>query len=187
MENYTITKEQILQLNSFNNYDCGEALKQWFPSAFKQYWESGKWYFVYDDLNDCNALVLKGDKNDVTCGFWLDNNIFFGDGSWINLDKEIKREATPQEVETALINEAKKRGFKEGCSFNAVVFMNSQRQLFNSSGKLDFDHFDNNNVIYIDGYAVFENGKWAEILPQPTEMTVEEIEAKLGYSIKIVN
>lgn len=34
-ETFTITKEQILKLNSYNNYDCGVALKEWFPSVFE--------------------------------------------------------------------------------------------------------------------------------------------------------
>jgi len=33
---------------------------------------------------------------------------------------------------------------------------------------------------------IFRNGDWAEILPQPTELTVAEIEAKLGFPIKII-
>lgn len=178
MENYTITKEQILQLNSYNNYDCGVALKEWFPTAFKQELEVGKWYKYKKEKRFICYITENGRYG------------FDADGDWF---KEIKSDnkfdegyylATPQEVGTALINEAKRRGFKDGCIIN-----NSPLGFPDMPQKIDGDRLQWDGTYLNFGYrnhAIFKDGKWAEIIEQPTEMTVAEIEAKLGYSIKIV-
>ena len=110
---YEITKEQVLENYKYalNNQDYLSArnLKEWFPNAFKKELEVGRWYKSIKR----NFLVNYQGDNMENYGFWenqgFKNNIAFG-GYW----KDECIEATPQEVETALIAEAKKRGFKEG-------------------------------------------------------------------------
>lgn len=110
MENYTITKEQILEIYDRTSVHNQEQLKEWFPDAFKKELEVGKWYkrphnsalfYVTEILNiDSNHCKVFGFDN---LGNWMAENAkTFPDNDF---------EATPEQVETALINQAKKRGY----------------------------------------------------------------------------
>jgi hypothetical protein len=179
VDTFTITKEQILQLNSFNNYDLGVALKEWFPSVFETKLEVGKWYKntkhdyifcfngIYDDFSQYGVNKL---------GVWS-----------VELSSHERHiafftPATPEEVETALVNEAKKRGFKEG------VYYCFGGKKIEAKGEIRFNHQGKYNDLYFERSErfIFKDGKWAEILPQPIKMTVAEVEAKLGHAVEIV-
>ena len=88
--------------------------------------------------------------------------------------------ATNQEVEQALIKEAKKRGFKEGvkyiCEGFPVVLINF----------LELTYYSGSGGYLTDGHggSIFNDGKWATIIEDKKEMTHEQIEEELGYSIK---
>src|SRR5690606_13385615 len=83
-------------------------------------------------------------------------------------------EATDQEWEAALINEAKKRGFVEGVKYLSPL--NKYRRAFD--GEMYFNH----NNLYEKGKSIFNNGKWAEILAQ--EKTVVPMEKALKIIAK---
>ena len=97
-------------------------------------------------------------------------------------DKDVLTEATEQEVKEALIAEAKRRGFKVGVKVKCL-FRDKEVEL----DMINFRSSDG-GVLY-GGCGVpriFYDGKWATIIEEPKEMTVEQISKELGYDIKIV-
>jgi len=170
-----ITKKQIVQL------DKGETtVRELFPQVFETKLEVGKWY----KYQNCLAFILELEEEDdfIAYGFlgkkWYDKcshwtNGFFG---W--------KLATKEEVETALINEAKRRGFKVGSKFKNIVKSDLGRTCEIITSKFRFD-YHRNTLDDPRGYGlIFDNGVWAEII-QPKQMTKEEIEKELGYEIEI--
>jgi hypothetical protein len=179
---YEITKYQIEKLADEDSIvkDC---LKEWFPDAFKAELEVGKWYKMKGDIHFlCNFNGNIG-NNGNSYGFnltgkWMDNSMCFH-----NSDTYV--EATPEEVESALINEAKKRGFKNGVTilrgdwyfgFSAPK-VTIEKEQYPTSG-FEF----RNDTLLLDGYIIFYSGNWAEILTQ--ENTVVPMEKALKIIAK---
>jgi len=176
---YEITKEQVLSLHHHGHDLTKTQLEDWFPEVFKKELVVGKWY--KQNLTGCKYLVLKLENKYV--GFfeeeWL-GNIAFG------ADPENIQEATPQEVESALIGEAKKIGYNNGnysCLLlperthkvkNNYHFNMITNQLFQGRSPQD-----KNNV-------VFENGIWATIIETITIQEAEKRMAEQGVNVKIV-
>lgn len=178
MENYTITKEQILQLENFTlKENVDKNLKIWFPGAFKKELELNKWY-KGTFCRDKNPLVyfdsLDGNGNIKSYGFnpedkWVDYrkmDSHYGELSRI----DHWTEATPQEVESALREEAKKRGFKKGITHNVT---NGDSNIISSDERFAF--VEKHNKLLFNNWAIFENGQWASILPEETkEITMDK-------------
>lgn len=178
MKKFKITKEQILQLNSYNNYDCGVALRQWFPKAFETELEVGKWYTVE---NGCLFFLEKITDD------WFKGYGFTSAKNYYNDFQEYKSKkltiATDQEVETALINEAKKRGFKDGnykcLDFPTLTIKNCNIYEYSAyKNRL----FLSSKGIYCN--LIFNNGKWAEIISETIELTLEQIAEKFNVSVE---
>lgn len=190
-ETFTVSKEFILEAYNSACTTWKRKLEEKFPSVFvKDELEVGRWYKVIDKNGSFNnnefALICFDNEKNPNYGFgftreqWTNN--------FLNLKDVVKRNtdlvvpATPEEVETALINEAKKRGFKDGVSINCLRGIKNVKP----TDKACFVFVFNDNYLYYGGAKIFDNGKWATIIEQPTEMTVAEIEQKLGCKIKIV-
>ena len=165
MENYTITKEQILKLANKAEQGCTSViesdLKNWFPEAFKKELEIGKWYKGIGR----NFLVNYQGDDDTNYGFWgnlpFKNDIHFGQ-YWV----DECREATPEEVEVALINEAKKRGYKKGVK---CYFGTEKHQRTISTDDIIFDtNYLINGGLCMGINVIFTQGNWAQIIPQET-------------------
>ena len=183
MENYKITKEQILAIEKVGGADVSLYLKETFPEVFKTELEVGKWYKMKGNTHFlCNFNGNIG-NNGNSYGFnligeWMDNSMYFH-----NSDTYI--EATPEEVSAALINEAKKRGFKNGVTilrgdwysgFSAPkVTIEKEEEQHRTSG-FEF----RNDTLFLDGYIIFYSGNWAEIIPQ--EKTV----VPMAKALKII-
>lgn len=164
-ETFLITKEQILELHKNSCANLKYDIEQLFPSAFKEEKKElvvGKWYWRCDEL-----AVWNGGKH--TYGFNRD-------GSWLEdmcfsvITNPI--EATPKEVEEALIKEAVKRGFKEG-----VCVKNHQGTNVLKSLKIVYTN-EYNDGIYTEnqdpGVWIFINGVWSDIIPTLTKQQAEE-------------
>ena len=120
MKTFELTQEQINQLAEKKH--AKELLKEFIPEAFKTKLEAGKWYkkiwkdgdidlFLIDEINGdyiiFNKTYFRNNEN-ITC----DHSRYSIDE--ILNDKRLKLVlATEEEVSEALINEAKKRGYKE--------------------------------------------------------------------------
>ena len=79
--------------------------------------------------------------------------------------------ATPEEVETALINEAKKRGFTFGKYFKELQDKGNGG-LIEKSGRCGKWFEFKDNKLFVIGYGrwkIFDNGTWATIITEPTK------------------
>jgi len=75
------------------------------------------------------------------------------------------REATHEEVSAALIEEAKRRGYKEGVVVSELGFT--------KSGAIEANGFNfesDLNMLLLGNSVIFDNGQWAEIVEQPKEI-----------------
>ena len=177
MKNYTITKDQILELHESNSPETRIQIAKMFPDAFKEELEVGKWYkrpnnsalfYVTEILNiDSNHCKVFGFDN---LGHWMAENAkTFPDNDF---------EATPKQVETALINQAKKRGFVEGAKFKDARYGKNIYKVSNES----IFRLRYNEALCIEDYGngtVFYEGKWAEIIQEETKLITMEKAVKI--------
>ena len=101
---------------------------------------------------------------------YFENNIlqygFSTSGNWFNTDNgaqynpNIERPATHEEIKTALVNEAKKRGFE----FDSYHYRNSNNTLHGIKGDVNVSDF----------IFIFENGTWAEVKKEPKYVLMNE-------------
>ena len=189
MAQYTITEEQIKKLSKQDKI-VEEYLKEWFPKAFNPKVEIGKWY----KHPNGNLLFIKSIKNTGVYGYGFD--VF---GNWVNCtdesslaficDLEILKhldKAKIQLVKTALIAEAKRRGFVDGAKYKSpngkfkrtVVY---PLVLTNDGKDLKDSHCS----------MLTYRGQWAEIIKEKI-LSKSEAEAKLkelskdGFEYKII-
>lgn len=170
-ETYQITKEQILVTHASTSIFNQGEIEKWFPSVFKEDKKElviGKWYISeFVDKKGYRSKFLafiENVKEEKNYGFdffgeWK-TNMFFE-----NKTKTL-REATPQEIQQALENEWKRLGGGVGVYFKTPVN--------------EFPCIDNgiytfqDNKLYSNGTCVFNDGKFASIVPQYTKQEVEE-------------
>tara|TARA_R110000803_G_scaffold131141_8_gene198451 strand:+ start:567 stop:1109 length:543 start_codon:yes stop_codon:yes gene_type:complete len=171
----------ILEAHSFACSEWKQKIQTEFPKLFvKQELEVGKWYKETDKnkllicITDCKNIHGYGFTR--TGEFTKD---FYREG-----DAYMFTPATDQEVEQALIKEAKKRGFKKGAYMvqNKEEYPDQQEPILIENNKFEFITGD----FCVFGWDIFLNGKWATIIEDKKEMTVCDIEKALGYSVKIV-
>ena len=174
MENYKITKEQILAIEKVGGADVSLYLKETFPEVFKAELEVGKWYKMKGDIHFlCNFNGNIG-NNGNSYGFnlkgkWMDNSMCFQ-------YSDTYVEATNEEVSASLINEAKKRGYKDGVT---ITWKNKPKLIY-TLGDDEFDYLISKNVLVFGNYGIFDGKQWAQILPQ--EKTV----VPMAKALKII-
>lgn len=122
--------------------------------------EIGKWYKGDVENDIAIYCITKIDDNECFSAYgvnfkgdWVNNKIAFG-----RLDCPNMRLATKKEVEEALKNEAAKRGFKKGINIKTPNGIEGTCK----NGVLRYDRIL--NYLFIDEYACFVEGKWAEIV-----------------------
>lgn len=157
-----------------------DKIKENFPKLFTETeLEVGKWYknAFYNTL-----LCYTGESY----GYGFFEGKWNSDGDWGSLStfKSNTVEATKEEVEQALIIEAKKRGFKEGVKIKSLFHHdNPTIEIFNERG---YEFVSSQNKLYIHGGkqslmpVVFYQGEWAEIIET---ITKAEAEKELGKVI----
>jgi len=124
--------------------------------------EVGKWYkyksiLVYIKDLDGNKAVGCGLGN----GLWED---FFSFIITLRCDYIL---ATHEEVETALIEEAKRRGFKAELKIKRLF---NEGVIFKCLGDFYYSNNDGAPGLFDkSGYAIMQNGKWASIVKEPKE------------------
>ena len=191
---YSITKLQLTQLlknNEEGNDQLVSAdLRAWFPGAFKNELEVGKWYKSLEYPKQIVFVVgfetvqrIKGYGFDVRGNWEKDNNHF----PWgLPIDGNFE-ESTPQEVEAALISEWKKRGGKNGVYFNEIPDGKNNPSI-SQTGHCGSAYKYEDGVLYTVGrgkWCIYKNGQWATII-QPEKMTLEQIEKELGRKIELI-
>lgn len=126
--------------------------------------EVGKWY-TYQP-NKTMFHVVSIDKSVFAYGIDFEGN-WNKVCNWMDIDEignSDIREATKEEIENALVEEAVKRGFAKGVYFNSP------------NGKYTYTAINNKFEFIIDDptyqrlmlgeHAIMVNGKWAEIIPE---------------------
>jgi len=183
-------KEFILQAHNEACTDWKTKIEKEFPKLFKETeLVVGKWYKLtehYCDLSKGSVFPFVGYQGDFRRWSVVGHSIFSEDTRDFSAPpSNTLTPATDEEVETALINEAKKRGFKEGVTIKGMG--SSRNRTLDKGG---FKTLKSNNVLWWGsgsfGYDVFKKGKWATIIEQKTDLTVAQIEEKLGYSVNVV-
>ena len=164
-----ISKEQVLEMSTWGNSSDQLKVKKWFPEAFKVELEVGKVYITTrESIIKCKSF---GFDDIIGYGFsdtkdWLTEYVC-----------KVKREATTEEWGSALIEEARKRGYKNGNHKCLSDWSTSELAIDN--------YFLDENDLFIgkDGGAnniIFKDGVWAEIIKT---FSKEEAEKLLGGKI----
>ncbi len=195
MAQYTITEKQI---KSIAEGGGKKKIKEMFPQVFGNKLEVGKWYFV--DGNKCGnrgrymIANFSGTEQYKNYGFdflgqWNNEITIYHKDLGLNT-----RPATDEEVEAALIAEAKRRGFVDGVYVKADWIMTGNNISSNpiSLKEIKLDYSNDLDCRSSGGtrYTLFRDGKWAEIIKEKT-LSKSEAEAKLtelskdGFEYKI--
>jgi len=127
--------------------------------------EVGKWY--KDERSKfLICIVNPKNKRESGYGFKMDGNWSDSLGSHI----EPLIPATDKEVETALIKEAKKRGFKEGVDIGKCLLYDIEFSTVISTN-LSYDFITGEfHLRDKEGLSLFSNGKWATIVEPKKEV-----------------
>ena len=176
-----ITREQLERLKNLNYSRVNEIL------GLNPYNEWCKW-------GDTKFLMFIHDNGRY--GFKTDGVWYSGE----NQPKELNTtsgyvKATTQEVEQALINEARRRGFlKRGNSFNSVFSDGAMKRYiepFKCHSNINLYMSGDGYLRYKDGIStsdggcsnpvIFKDGVWAEIIDEKAELRqeIKELEIKL--------
>jgi len=176
---YTITKEQIINLNKYGNLFTSNSPKDMFPDAFKTELEVGKWYktpycggalFCVTDLDNIKNGHISGYGTEVSYGWQgLKKDYWY-------LDKGYT-EATQEEVKEALISELIRLGVKKGAYFNCLC-RKSPLECFGVNP--DFVYNSIEDIMHFGGVKVYEKGVFAE---RVNTITKEEAERQLNAKI----
>ena len=169
-----LTEEQLEAIYTAWNNDGGsesvftEHLKE--QGLVKEELEVGKWY-KYSDSEGFLFCLTNVETTGVEVYGFVSWRYWIDEGKYIS---EYLIPATDKEVKEALIKEAKKRGFKEGVKANLKKCDNS----FSNNVKIknnNFRHSINQNWLAIDGFIIFKDGKWAEIIEEKKEIVVNGV------------
>lgn len=189
MKKHKITEKQIKEIYEATSINNQEQLKEWFPKVFEKQYKLNNWFIYLNEEDGQETLVFI--RNDKTCYGFDSPNIWSETTNWTSPDLDwIERKATKEEVGQALINEAVKRGFKEGAKTKGLNNDNEISQIINGySYKFEVDELRLNcKGNFFIKRLVYERGIWAEVIEEPkVKITIEEIEEKLGYEIEIIN
>jgi len=139
--------------------------------------EVGKWYKWNDSENNTNVLIniTNIDRREI-CAYGFVNNefkhncIFYSQKYNIEAIENLTL-ANSEQVETALINEAKRRGFTFRKYFKELQD-EENGGLFDKSGKCGKFFEFKNNKLFVLGYGkwkIFDSGTWATIINEPTQ------------------
>ena len=155
-----------------------------FPELFekKEDFKVGDWVFFESFLSkEKVARIIENDSSTPHTCYAVD--VPFNDWGGLNIQKNQTRKATKEEVEKHLIEEAKKRGFKEGVIIDNKNIYSCGDQSVTTSNEILFGHSVENMLEMWVGRnleTIYKEGKWAEIIPT---MTKEEAEAELNCKI----
>jgi len=164
---FKITKEQILKLHK---NEGSKYVQEWYPSVFEEEKKElvvGVWY-VYENC----VLNYQGLKNGLLQAYGV-----LYDKRWTEISNfgtcpERWREATPQEIQQALENEWKRLGGGVGVYFKSPI---------NELSCIDNGIYTyRDNKLFSNGIAIFNEGKFASIVPQ---YTIKEAEERLNCKI----
>ena len=155
----------------------------------KPIYEKNNWYWI----DDCVLAYFTHVGDGFAIGYGIDKNgdwIYNSGGQWM-LNSLTVREATDEEVEEALIKEAKNRGFLVGEGVRFLTPLGKYERVFSAFGNYGFHLTENGGKKTLNAYvrdnggimcSIFSSGKWAEIIEEDVVLTIKEIEEKLNIT-----
>jgi hypothetical protein len=131
----------------------------------------GEWYKTLLGNGDISILFnfQKEDSRGILCGYGL--NVFadkwFDSVAWTSKEDSKLTKVTKEEITSALIAEAKRRGFKSGIKIILIEGRIDDLSGRIESDKIWLDSIQNRLMMGFNGcdYTIFKDGKWASILP----------------------
>lgn len=182
MKKVEVSVKFIKEAHSSACANWKQRIEKELPDLFNKL-EVGKWYKVIDKTNQFT-------KNEFALIYFDNNENHFGISfrqkwtiKFVNLLEVLKIDtdevvlATEEEVKTALVNEAVKRGFELGKKVK-WDFNGFEGYKCSNITKDNFEYFVNENKLELSYGIIFDNGKWATIITEPTEKEL------LGHKIK---
>jgi len=167
---YTLTQEQVNELVK------GKSIQEVLPGAFKL--KVGKWYKC-PERGQAMFFIREIIGDDVYGyglnyeGTWRDNGCFCPAESTSN------EPASHEEVEEMLIAEAKKRGFVKGANVEGLDYYLGVLSLGKCMGQNSGYKYSGNklvaNISTNRNAVIFENGKWATIVPESKGSILTEL------------
>lgn len=168
---YTVSKDFILEAHESACSTCKTKIENQFPELFpKVELEFGKWYKRGSEL-----LVWNGGEN--TYGF-TEDGYYYDDMLFSCFTTAIP--ATKEEVETALIAEAKRRGLVDGAKIEQVKY-GGVRNL--KSGGADYTYFPEEDYMTYFGWTIYSKGEWSKVIKETLEVSLDEIAEKFGVDV----
>lgn len=131
--------------------------------------EVGKWYKQgksFAGVEQYLIYVVKKDDLGVE-GYGICDGVWFNNANSYCLELI---EASKEEVESALIAEAERRGFKGGVEVNNSELSDSCCPDMTLNGVIGFSEFWEYNYIWFGRQLIYDKGKWAEIIKQPKDI-----------------
>jgi hypothetical protein len=162
-----MTKEFIIE-------NQNKTLKELFPEHFTKF--TG-WAKTNTELSEAWLMYFK--DNIIQYGFGGSGEWHINEKKQYQFDSEIDYEASSLEVESRLIEEAKRRGYSEN-NYKCLV---SPEFTHVTDGVLFLHVITNCFVVGFEGSCniLMKHGVWAEVL---NTMTKEEAEAKFNIVIR---
>lgn len=183
MKKFEITEEQIKELAKGN-----KKVEKMFPEVFETKFELNNWYKIKNEPDNKSLVFFNKIREKKLSGFG-----FIYNGKW---DDEITTYrnfyelelATEEEVKSALIKEAERRGFKSGAKFKSA----SSGDIFEAGNSEDLILFQNLQTLSYPMGCIFKDGIWADIVKTKylTKKQAEEELTKVkndGYEYKIID
>ena len=176
-----ITKKQKQQLIDLNDSRVNKILDLGL--------KVGEWYKATD--SKFMVLLTKFNSMYDSKGYFFDTS-----GDWkgfgdVGLGQCIK--ATHQEIDQALTDEAKRRGFKEGAKFKSLSENGKIRTVSDETGMFYYikenslttstpkkEWYNKHNVQ--SNPTIFKDGVWAEIIDEKSELKQEIKELRFPYT-----
>jgi len=151
---YQLTKEQILQIAK----NCS-LVKELFPDVFEEEYTEKGWYYATCHGTEDYLCYFEKPKT-LVAKYWFSPSLYFAgcEGTF----NKIQRKGNTKEVKTALVNEAKRRGF-EGKE-RLVWKIDGVRYSISNPELSYFEYEKESNILFFAKGIVFDNGTWAEII-----------------------
>ena len=179
-----LTKKQQESIKEIHGEVCGDwqkRIEEIFPKLFEADFKEGDWVKIYER----HGSVLRIESLNSESWFWSTalKTPYQFNGQTRNYHNPgiIKRKATKEEIETALINEAKKRfGEKPIKDCTKFVFNGERKEISNLSGmgwESCYYNASQDNLQY-HGMVLYEKGQWAEIvneIPDDLQKVIDRI------------
>lgn len=146
----------VVAKDKHDNYFAGNMDN--FNNPSKPTYKVGDWVYTGYNLLKIGRITYM----DIP---WIEVRDAMGNGTNVHIKKI--RKATPSEIESHLIEEAKRRGYKKGTKICCAEFNTLKATIISN----DFAYDADNDDLYVETddintsyYSVYKKGKWAEIL-----------------------